>query len=162
MKFKSIGCCFVFLLCIFGFISIAYLISNGSGSPFYELGDDYARYPEEHTIIKIVTRFADGQHTFKHLIPGPGDVVEGSYDNNYIIAHQRYDEFYSTIVPAFNSIINEHNGDSIVTDIEFLRKMKDCYWIIYKKKDIVAGPFNKHDFEVRCKKEGINLKFEKW
>ena len=127
---------------------------------FVELGYDYAEEIENYCIVKIIYRVPDKDRNpyqsdpFNTIIPGK--VVNYNYDDNHIIVHQRYDRLYSFM----DTLTSEHDKDSIIANYEMLKKINNCYWIIYKKKDIVAGPFNKHDFDVKCKKERIKLEFE--
>ena len=163
---KSIGCCLAIILCVVGFVVCAYqLLTFHSTMDYYfdELGNDYARDLDDNCIVKITSRSPDGNmYGIKTLIPGK--VENCSYDDNYIIVYQKYHGFYSNLdLPLDNdTTVSEHYRDSIKAGIERLRKMKDCYWIIYKKKGIIAGPFNKRDFDIKCKKEGIDLEFSLW
>ena len=163
---KNRGCCLVIILCIVGFVVIVYQIAKFHATMDYyydELGNDYAWDLDYNYIVKITSRSPNGElNTIKTLIPGK--VQNCSYDDNYIIVYQKYDGFYSNHeLPLDNdTTVSEYDRDSIKAGIERLRKMKECYWIIYKKKDIIAGPFNKHDFDIKCKKEGIDLEFSLW
>ena len=161
---KSIGCCLAIILCIVGFVVIVYQIAKFHSTMDYyfdELGNDYAWDLDDNCIVKITSRSPDA-YGIECLIPGK--VENCSYDDNYIIVYQKYDKLYSNLeLPLDNdTTVSEHYRDSIKAGIERLRKMKECYWIIYKKKDIIAGPFNKHDFDIKCKKEGIDLEFSLW
>ena len=163
---KNRGCCLVIILCIVGFVAFVYQIAKFHSTMDYyfdELGNDYARDLDDNCIVKITSRSPNGElNTIKTLIPGK--VQNCSYDDNHIIVYQKYDKLYSNLdLPLDNdTTVSEHYRDSIKAGIERLRKMKECYWIIYKKKDIIAGPFNKHDFDIKCKKEGIDLEFSLW
>ena len=161
---KSIGCCLGIILCVVGFVVCAYqLLKFHSTMDYYfdELGNDYAWDLDDNCRVKITSRSPDA-YGIECLIPGK--VENCSYDDNYIIVYQKYHGFYSNLdLPLDNdTTVSEHYRDSIKAGIERLRKMKECYWIIYKKKDIIAGPFNKHDFDIKCKKEGIDLEFSLW
>ena len=161
---KNRGCCLVIILCIVGFVVIVYQIAKFHSTMDYyfdELGNDYAWDLDDNCIVKITSRSPDA-YGIECLIPGK--VENCSYDDNYIIVYQKYDKLYSNLeLPLDNdTTVSEHYRDSIKSGIERLCKMKDCYWIIYKKKDIIAGPFNKHDFDIKCKKEGIDLEFSLW
>ena len=163
---KSIGCCLIIILCVVGFVAFVYQMAKFYSTLdccFDELGDDYARDLDHNYIVKITSRSPDRKmYGIEPLIPGK--VENCSYDDNYIIVYQKYDKLYSNLeLPLDNdTTVSEHYRDSIKSGIERLRKMKECYWIIYKKKDVIAGPFNKRDFDIKCKKEGIDLEFSLW
>lgn len=149
----------IFTQVIFAFFAITSCFSCGNDF-FIELGDDYAEEFENYEIVKITYRVPDRDpyHSDPYEVVIPGKIVNYNYDDNYIIVHQRYDKFYSE--KSLETLISMHDTDSIIANLEMLKKINNCYWIIYKKKDIVAGPFNKHDFDAKCKKEGIKLEFK--
>ena len=143
-------------------LSIFITTSCSLDSYFVDLGDDYAEDIEYRAIVKIATRNPNA-YSCDNVVPG--EVIDYNYNKNCIIVHQLFHNFYTNVfyIPNEYDTLSmcKHDKDSIKAKIEKLRNMKDCYWIIFKKTNIVLGPFNKHDFDIRCKKEGINLKFEK-
>lgn len=160
-KRKKISVCFlgVFLAILTMSALVCWIINP---VVFYELGDDYAEYADGQYIVKIEQRRPNNEHICTCIIPGK--VVDYKYNENQIIVHQVYDKLYTDAYFGLSESdtlsINKHTQDSIKAFVERLRKMNNCYWIIFKKKDSIVGPLNKRDFDAKCKKEGISLKFD--
>ena len=163
---KRIGCCLGIILCVVGFVACVYKMAKFYTTLdccFDELGDDYAVYIDYYSIVKITDRSPDRRMYGIDIIV-PGKVENYNYDDNHIIVHQKYDKFYINAYFFSKDTLSmcKHDKDSIKANFEKLCKMKESYWIIYKKKGIIAGPFNKCDFDIKCKKEGIDLEFSLW
>lgn len=143
------------------FIYIVLLLC-GCHDDYWDLGDSYV-YDNGYVYLQVDKHYKNHKY-YEELVPYR--VLNFGYDENYIIAYQepdsaQYRRFSIDIYKDFPDSIKQSQVkiDSLESMLDSMLSIKDCYWIICKKDTKVYGPMTKSDFNRKCKKMKINLKW---
>ena len=135
------------------------LLLCGCHDSYWDLGDSYLY--ENGRINKYID---EKKGSMSILIPE--DVLNFAFDEDHIIAYQIpdsviYREFYIDIYKDFSdpTIRSQKTTDSLEILLDSMLSIKHCYWIIQKKDCKVYGPMTESDFNRKCKKTKITLKW---
>ena len=133
------------------------LLLCGCHDDYWDLGDSYLY--SDGCVYKYIDEKGGPMAT---LIPY--DVLNFSFDKNYIIAYQKpdsaiYRNYYINIFreSSDSTIRSQEIADSLEILLGRMLSIRDCYWIIRKKDVKVYGPMRELDFNRQCKK--MNIKF---
>lgn len=118
---------------------------------FCELGNGYI-WSEK----KIGLMLNEEVGTYEPIIHE--EITEYNNNLNFIIAHQKIREPYEDMIIV--DAIKYSKGaeaDSLRNLFNKMIRIKECYWIIDKKKHLVFGPMEKSDFSKKKKELGIEM-----
>lgn len=123
----------------------------GCHGDFSELGDGYIWIEKS---VGLTTDEKTG--TYEPIIHE--EIIEYNNNLNFIIAHQKIREPYEDMIIV--DAIKYSKGaeaDSLRNLLKKMIRIKECYWIIDKKKHLVFGPMKKTDFLKKKKELGIEM-----
>lgn len=132
------------------FVIIILTVLYGCHGDFCELGDGYIWIEK---MIGFTTDERTG--TFEPVVYQ--EITEYNNDLNFIIAHQTMGEMAEELILSSIRYSKMNEADSLWILYSKMLRIKECYWIIDKKKHLVFGPMEKSDYFKKKKKLRIEM-----